>query len=125
MNANDVKHTPGPWLKMRANGPAPRWTVEAPASGVRIAVDYGDGPAGQSEANMTLIAAAPDLLAALERLVKSDLEVCTCRPWGHGGPVGGGGSRSPITKQWMAGAHADDCPHEAARAAIAKARGEA
>ena len=94
MSTNDPKHTPGPWLKMRASGPAPRWTVEAPASGVRIAVDYGDGPAGHSEANMALVAAAPDLLAALERIAEDD-------PFSVG------------------------MPGRVARAAIAKARGEA
>lgn len=67
-------------------------------------------------------AQAPALLAALERLVKDGHDVCTCRPWGHGGPVGGGGSHNR-NGEWIPGMHADDCPHQQARAAIAAAKG--
>ena len=69
-----VKHTPGPWhissddpLAVRAeDGDGDDWEVAN-------AVDYCGFPEIQSKANARLIAAAPDLLAALERLAESPM----------------------------------------------------
>lgn len=60
-------HTPGPWL---LNGvmamDTPLWIVSIPGEQARIEVaDYS----AESEGNARLIAAAPDLLAALEQVL--------------------------------------------------------
>ena len=64
----EAKHTPGPW--MNSNG-----TILAPAGKVAEAGNPGyDGFAAESEdeaiANARLIAAAPDLLAALRKALE-------------------------------------------------------
>ena len=69
------KHTPGPWEQP----PAPRSTldIEAPSAGVIARVEpLGDDAEGWSEAlsNARLIAAAPDLLAALEKTLAAYIE---------------------------------------------------
>ena len=70
-NENEQKHTPGPW---RANS---SW-IEGPKMALRVAaIDWpkrGSAPASkaEAEANARLIAAAPDLLAALEDVVFED-----------------------------------------------------
>ena len=56
---SETKHTPGPWSAREPNGPGngwragPAWLGEAPWS-------------DETRANAHLIAAAPDMLAALE-----------------------------------------------------------
>lgn len=76
-----TKHTPGPWEKSdRLNGPW--WHISAQASGVgpgqgrqAIAAVHGESKRGalaypeMFEANARLIAAAPDLLYAVQRLL--------------------------------------------------------
>lgn len=53
------KHTPGPWTAREPNGPGMGWRV-GPAW-------LGEKPwSDETSANARLIAAAPDLLAALE-----------------------------------------------------------
>ena len=60
-----AKHTPGPW---RAVPGCPEWTVEADGRGEvwNVAVVCDDCDDSDTEANARLIAAAPDLLAALK-----------------------------------------------------------
>ncbi len=86
----DVKHTPGPWIEVPQNG-----------SGPMIARSYATGkqmnPTGlrlvchvlqrgssfdEDKANASLIAAAPDLLKALETLLSlHDARVDTADAW--------------------------------------------
>jgi len=67
---DEVRHTPGPWV-IDAND---RYHVESPdGSALPWSIATISGSAGpgtnRSEANARLIAAAPDLLAALEKLL--------------------------------------------------------
>jgi hypothetical protein len=75
------KHTPGPWAYAPEYGPTvtepPRITTVARCANFVIGLpsdypggNYRDGdPSGDEEADARLIAAAPDLLEALEDLV--------------------------------------------------------
>jgi hypothetical protein len=89
------KHTPGPWKLERKS-------VLIPVAPHEWAEAYGG-----SEANARLIAAAPELLEALKNLEKEFRKVYPiyyyAEPWGHETNV----------------------PLQAARAAIAKAEGQA
>ena len=89
-----TKHTLGPWFSQYDDNGF--YEIAAESAGLRIAFTFGENDT--DEANVRLIAAAPDLLNALEQLVAvkdySDLI------WG-------------ATFDW-----------DAARAAIAKARGK-
>jgi hypothetical protein len=69
-NVEKVRHTPGPWKARKIQGYTAYWSVDAPRVEDRepqiCKVSGGlyiDAP--QTEANARLIAAAPDLLAAL------------------------------------------------------------
>ena len=65
----NTKHTPGPWAISRDAVPA-GWvqnTIRAEGSGERVATAF------LAEENAHLIAAAPDLLAALEQAVRSEM----------------------------------------------------
>lgn len=105
--SNGMKHTPGPWAQSHRKQPNGGYVTqvycekgETIASLAWYPVEMGDGITGTSrEANARLIAAAPDLLLALD-----DLLFAYCDPGNQGGD------------------HDDKV--EAARAAIAKARGE-
>ena len=79
-----MKHTPGPW-EVVCNEDAQEWSIDAPNGESRmhyqaweeLAVVYGsdDWPgegAAIARANAHLIAAAPDMLAALENLENDD-----------------------------------------------------
>lgn len=69
------QHTPGPWS---ADEWAPGFTVSAPDS--HYSVCHLED-CNNAEANARLIAAAPELLAALEALLDSNLpERCNVRP---------------------------------------------
>lgn len=63
MNSID-KHTPGPWRTYRPSEPREGWLIER--SGRCIAETFTMDTPSEEEANAVLIAAAPDLLAALE-----------------------------------------------------------
>ena len=68
------KHTPGPWTWTRSNEPGEviTWTLDGP----RVLCRWweGIGKPGSHDADARLIAAAPELLAALERLQNPDLK---------------------------------------------------
>ena len=72
--SKEGKHTPGPWnTELRPNhAPTDRWVITAKTV-ERVAVVSVRGGAESPEANARLIAAAPDLLEALEEAV-GDLE---------------------------------------------------
>jgi hypothetical protein len=103
------KHTPGPWIGAGPSfgDPLPRYTTE-----IVTEWEEEDGESlsictlpfhhhdDENEANALLIAAAPDLLEALRKVVAL---------WDHHASAHGDGIISPL--------------HEAARAAIAKAEG--
>ena len=102
---SETKHTPGPW-EVRTDGelfaicgPA-KWivTVDVDEEG-NIALQDGTSEYEVNQANANLIAAAPDLLAALERALPS---LCKC------------GSRDCYETE----------VHQQAVAAIAEAKGE-
>lgn len=98
--SNQPKHTPGPW---RANQPRyilglktqGQWYIHAKDCTVACSLD------GDREANARLIAAAPELLAALVELLAQVDEQANAMGW------------------------PDNTPREQARAAIAKATGAA
>lgn len=108
-----TKHTPGPWKKAeRLNGPW--WHISAESSGLgpgqgrqAVACVHGESKRGAKalaemfEANARLIAAAPDLLEALQ-----DVDAL----WMHHSVAHSDGKISPL--------------HEKVIAAIAKATGE-
>lgn len=110
------KHTPGPWEVTRfgaIKSASPNTQVEY-ARGIgqpQIALVFVDDsrPEGERDANARVIAAAPDLLAALQALVAADGE-CWCSV-NHDRDAG------PLGPCELHGAL------EAARAAIAKAEG--
>ena len=59
-----AKYTPGPWC---VNGHSPIGGIlVSTANGVDICICDGPNGSGKAEANARLIAAAPDMLAALE-----------------------------------------------------------
>lgn len=108
-----AKHTPGPWIANRRD--PQEWQIDAPNGDPNLlharwhgmAVVYGCddlGRAGEqvAEANARLIAAAPDLLAALERMTEL-----------AEGPTGG------VSQQQKRDVIAN------ARAVLAKAKGDA
>ena len=107
----NAKHTPGPWSTYTILQPSENhrgWEI-APKRGNRVAAVYpmctedGSDPSEEAQANARLIAAAPDLLAALKMLL----------------PI------SPISKLWTMDAWARNMSRaeQAAYLAIAKAEG--
>ena len=73
-------HTPGPWFaQYDDNG---FYEIGSEASSLRLAFTYGEGET--DEANARLIAAAPELLAALKLYVLQD-EFATDYGYGVGG----------------------------------------
>jgi hypothetical protein len=103
-----LAHTPGPW-RACVWDPMERPHVHADLPGERVCNFRRDLPLTAADAH--LIAAAPDLLAALRRLVavteqyhSEDPDCSVC----HG---------------WRPDEHAEDCDLTIARAAIAKAEG--
>lgn len=61
------KHTPGPWYGKEQGGPHNQALVVSEQDGRNVAVCY-------DARDMPLIAAAPDLLAALEEIANTDTE---------------------------------------------------
>lgn len=102
-------HTPGPWRStFRGMDKGSSWASRIPyaierelGNAVQPIADLCDQP--QAEANARLIAAAPDLLAALQAL---DDYVC-----------------NNLTGEYPTGVDVDSAEFKAARAAIAKATG--
>jgi hypothetical protein len=97
-----AKHTPGPWHVKQLMSYVDQFEIRGPRdSGVMVArtIEWGSAAEGDdpSEANARLIAAAPELLEALQEMVD---EINSGDEPGHGSP-------------W----------HDKARAAIAKATG--
>jgi hypothetical protein len=85
-------HTPGPWLPRRVDSQC--WEIDAPNGDPRIghttwtglAVVYGSDDVGRTaapvcEANARLIAAAPNLLAALQLLTTKSEKQATGAGW--------------------------------------------
>ena len=70
MNKTKTAHTPGPWYsEMNVDGEVNTWAFDNPGSPrIGIARIYKHNGKAQ-EANGALIAAAPDLLAALGKMV--------------------------------------------------------
>lgn len=110
MTSERAKHTDGPWS---FDGPDDNIIVWGPGPEQRVCFLTSNGPA---RANAHLIAAAPDLLAGMKRLVRdyvSLLETGRDRIIGHGGscdPVDVMEAGSPVLRS--------------AKAIIAKAEGE-
>lgn len=102
---SESKHTLGPWT-LRSNSIDQEHVINAP-SWDGLAIVYGnedDELDAQGFANARLIAAAPDLLHALES--RLDFEVCECNLVAVGPE------------------YANPCPKCRASAIIARARGE-
>lgn len=71
-------HTPGPWIVVAPEGQAIRvCSGERPED---LTIGYVTGHGSDSFADASLIAAAPDLLAALERLEHSYMLLSTGKP---------------------------------------------
>jgi hypothetical protein len=70
MTATKTTHTPGPWLVTKHGTPdyAPQFGIYAEGEPRDLAIITGDN----SKADADLMAAAPDLLAALEALLDSE-----------------------------------------------------
>lgn len=71
-----TKHTPGPWeiaFETFDNDGAPETAIQALGGRafVAFALEFGPNNPQMREANARLIAAAPDLLEALKKIVKS------------------------------------------------------
>lgn len=84
-----AKHTPGPWAvaarkwQIATQGPATEWLATMPHS---ASDGFGLTDVGEIAANARLIAAAPDLLAALKALQLQALQSSVNDPsneWGQ------------------------------------------
>lgn len=65
-------HTPGPWkIKSNGNGLTPSIVTDDEFAATWEIARIKDVPAGAYKANASLIASAPDLLQALEHILKS------------------------------------------------------
>lgn len=129
------KHTPGPWeYRVTADflGIFPIASkTEICSLGLAPARDWPNGEAEETLANGRLIAAAPDLLEALEALLNADaLTGVESLVAGWNGPPEKPYSPHPSNlgaqiKTTCGRIYKLDATMKAARAAIAKARGEA
>ena len=120
-----AQHTPGPWIH-HAESVDPAWHIVTPENGMRVVANVHIEPGNEVDvANAHLIAAAPDMLAAL-RLHKAWADSETA------GPDYGGQSRAThpdgekIWRVWWNN-QLDLCDRaqSATSAAIAKAEGRA
>ncbi|MDI9680440.1 hypothetical protein [Burkholderia cenocepacia] len=120
-----TKHTPGPWTNHgRITGPGlPHSAIAAETLIARVFSKYF-GDVEQEIANANLIAAAPELLEALAKIVDS-AEQRAFEDWlASNSPSG---CVEQVQDQWeQSSEFADFCEDwEIERAAVAKARGEA
>ena len=76
----DVKHTPGPWFAEPMVGEADAVWI-GNADGYVAQITREEGLEGGDWLDARLIAAAPDLLAALEALVVSHRALCNSPEW--------------------------------------------
>jgi len=67
----EVKHTPGPWEAAYRSSP---YRKEIYANGVAIATVWRSGTGNQIHATARLMAAAPEMLAALKK-VRSEVDL--------------------------------------------------
>ncbi len=104
-----IKHTPGPWKHNR--GPVSESIYAPDGNGHLVAILY-HGDADNQAANARLIAAAPDLLEALEELLQH-------KPAFRTMPLGAPNSYARQEQ------YSHIAAEDKARAAIAKAKGEA
>lgn len=91
-----TKHTPAPWRYQPGRDSRPPYVIRGSEGGFVVVGMTAD----RQEADAALIAAAPDLLSALEQMLAAFVD-------------------DPLTHQYTSGTAAD-----AARYAIAKAKGE-
>jgi hypothetical protein len=84
------------------------------------ALDVNDAAAAEKD---RYLAVKEEVLDTLRALTLPAGALCPCNPYANG-LSGGGGSRSPITGQWIEGAHAPTCPHVTSRNLLAKIRGQ-
>lgn len=127
---SDETHTPGPWSLRIEEGHAEVGYREiyVEAGGVDLAIIYGDEsvkPWAEDRANARLIAAAPELLEAVAMLVewwdREESGPQYSDPAGRDGPRGEAEAR-----EWFYGnVNLAGETHKLARAALAKARGDA
>ena len=103
-----ARSTPGPWVAGAPGAPGVTWKVRASNGRVFIVGDALYHP--ENEANARLIAASPDLLAALKAIVR-------LHPEEKAPPAGFGTRCGSCLERWPCRSS------EAARAAIAKAEG--
>lgn len=77
-----TKHTPGPWKVIEGNDRNGKYTRVAGTDGWGVLADCGMGLRAafdEQEANARLIAAAPDMLALLQRIMHAPadtIQVC-------------------------------------------------
>ena len=110
-----TKHTPGPWNVNWVGG----WEdAFIDTFGKRIASVHPMNDEGETEANVAIVASAPDLYAALRDLLAATNGTDSfCESCGRHAPKSRGGLViGPIP-------HASDCARLAAECAIAKAEG--
>lgn len=108
-----MTHTPGPWKAVKVGNTKVTQAVIADTQyGFHLIATTHPIPienTGRQEENARLIAAAPELLEALEAIRREPQGCPMCDA---------GVLRNKDKNHWP------DCPYEMARAAIAKARGE-
>ena len=66
-----AKHTPGPWYSRNGSSPHFQGQIASESTGATVAISYSD----EDGANARLIAAAPELLDALQNLLDA------CEHW--------------------------------------------
>ena len=105
-------HTPGTWAVSGERDSRPLDIVQASTGGLIATLEETFGYGEADEANARLIAAAPELLAALEAAVRRITDDHECLDCGSQRPDGRGGTD-----------HDQDCIVPLLEAAIAKAKG--
>lgn len=111
-------HTPGPWVVHSAGPHAPPLrSISRGDNDIAFILLYGDVGYGENaathdvDANANLVAAAPELLAALEEVEWVDTGITGEDFW----------MQCPWCLKFKTTGHAEDCPRQLA---LGKARGE-